>query len=126
MKRNFRFAAVHIALVAMLLRALTPAGWMPSAEASGAPITICTMNGPAQLVVGLDGQPINKQNQDDARHHDLCPFATAPHMAQPAATISLTLPSSILTTTERSAHRSIVVQTTHHAPQSPRAPPRSA
>jgi hypothetical protein len=126
MKRNFSLVAVHIALAAMLLRALTPAGWMPSAEAAGSPITICTMSGPVQLVVGPDGQPIKKQNQDDARHRDLCPFATAPHMAQPAATTGLALPSAILTATERAAHRRIMVQATRHAPQSPRAPPSFA
>jgi hypothetical protein len=126
MKRNFRIAAVHIALAAMLLRALTPAGWMPSAEASGSPITICTMNGPVQLLLGPDGQPIKKQNQDDARHRDLCPFATAPHMTQPAATRALDLPSAISTTAQRAAHLGIVAQATRHAPQSPRAPPRSA
>ena len=95
MNHCFRTAAIHIALAAMLLRALMPAGWMPNADAAaGTPIAICTMNGPMRIDFGAE--PIKKNNnQDDSRHHQACPFAVAPHMAQPATTAALLLPSSI-------------------------------
>ena len=123
MNRCFHTAAIHIALAAMLLRALMPAGWMPNANAAaGTPITICTMNGPMQIDFGAE--PIKKNhNQDDSRHHEACPFAVAPHMAQPAAIAALSLPSSISLTVQFSPSRSIVLRGPPYAPQSPRAPP---
>jgi hypothetical protein len=126
MNRRFRTTAVHIALAAMLLRALMPAGWMPSAAASaGTPITICTMHGAVQMALGADGQPLKKShNQDNSRHHEMCPFAAAPFMAQPAAIGELALLSPISMPAGSSAHRGIAVHTARYVPQSPRAPPR--
>jgi len=128
MNRSFRLATVHIALAAMMLRALMPAGWMPNSEASaGVPITICTMDGQVHLTLGPDGQPFKKQqNQDDTRHHDLCPFAAAPQMAQPATSASLALPSPISMVAQRIAHRQAAAQNARYASQSPRAPPNTA
>ena len=119
MKRIIRSAAVHVAIAAMLLRALLPAGWMPSAEA-GTPITICTMNGPMQIVLGHDGQPL-KQKPGDTRHHAACPFAAAPHMAlaTPVALFAPPQPAS----TGTSAHSKTADRIALYAPQAPRAPP---
>jgi hypothetical protein len=48
MRTVCKSAAVHFALVAMLLRALLPAGWMPAAiaNADASPFVICTVDGP--------------------------------------------------------------------------------
>ena len=40
-----RSFAVTLALSAMLLRALLPAGWMPDLAGTGAPLVICTVDG---------------------------------------------------------------------------------
>ncbi len=127
MKRSFRLAAVHIALAAMLLRAWMPTGWMPSADAAtGSPIAICTMNGSVQLDLSSDGKPIkHKQSSDDSRHRDLCPFATAPHMAL-AVAMDFAPPSPVSKTAQRAVHRDCAAQSARYAPQSPRAPPHFA
>ncbi len=126
MNHSFRTAAVHIALAAMLLRALMPAGWMPNADAAaGTPITICTMNGAVQIDLVAD--PLKKNHhQDNSRHHETCPFAAAPHMAQPAAITAFTLPSPIAMSEQFSAHRGVAGYALLYAPQIPRAPPRLA
>lgn len=126
MKRCLRLFAVQFALAAMLLRALVPAGWMPNADAAaGTPITICTMNGPVQIDSGTDGQPLKKnQDRNDLRHHEACPFAAAPAMAQPTPATALMLPSPISQSVQLSAYRDLAVQAVGYTPQSPRAPPR--
>jgi hypothetical protein len=60
--QGFRRAAVHLALVALLLRAFLPAGWMPGA-AGDAPLVMCSVGtaheagdkSPAKPDNGADG-----------------------------------------------------------------------
>jgi hypothetical protein len=70
-----RSAAISLALAAMLLRALLPDGWMPSATAS--PFTICSVD-----VGHHDG----KAPADQERSHTPCAFAAAAPLAPPAMT----------------------------------------
>ena len=114
-----RRAAVHLALAAMLLRAVMPAGWMPSA-AAGLPLTICTMNGPVQMVLGPDGSPIKQKP-----HHDICPFAAAPPLAELAAAVPVTAPSLLPVNAEMAQPDGLVLAA-RHAPHSARAPPAIA
>lgn len=126
MIRNLRFAAIHLALAAMVLRALLPAGWMPGAS-SGAPLVVCTMNGPEQIVLGADGKPLKHQpSQDDARHHEMCPFAVAAPLATPSIAAEPALPRYAVLGTRDIARAYIVSGAAQHAPQSPRAPPAFA
>ena len=121
MSRTLKHAGVQIALVAMLLRALLPAGWMP-ADNSGAPFTICTVNGPVHLAQAPDGRT-GKGSQDDGRQNDICPFAASVHLATPT-TLVVVAPSTKLAsfTFVQSPMRAVQVAA-RYALQSPRAPP---
>lgn len=126
MIRRFRFAAIHLALAAMVLRALLPAGWMPGASA-GTPLVVCTMNGPEQIILGADGKPLKHQpSQDDARHHEMCPFAAAAQLASPSMPAEPALPGYAVLGAQDIARNYIAAGAQRHAPQSPRAPPASA
>jgi hypothetical protein len=72
-------AAVHLALVAMLLRALLPAGWMPAAisSADASPFVICTIDGPVHAPAK------HAPTRDHASTP--CIFAAAAHLSSPVA-----------------------------------------
>jgi hypothetical protein len=126
MTRNLRFAAIHLALAAMVLRALLPAGWMPGASA-GTPLVVCTMNGIERIVLGADGKPLKHQpSQDDARHHEMCPFAAASHLASPSTPAVPALPGYAFLGSRDIPSTYVVAGAQRHAPQSPRAPPAFA
>lgn len=118
--RELRLAAMHLALAAMLLRALMPAGWMPNAEAAaGSPLVICTMNGPMPLA------PEPQKHKADASG-DICPFAAAAQLADTGKPPVLALPQSAPAFAEAQAYRAFAVFAAERRPQSPRAPPRFA
>ncbi|MGA7674610.1 MAG: DUF2946 family protein [Rhizomicrobium sp.] len=125
MVHTLRQTAVHLALAAMLFRALMPAGWMPdTAGHSGSPIVICTLNGPLHLTLGEDGKPLK---QEPAKHQrEACPFAAMPHLAQAAGIASLALPSPVALPAQRNAYLAVAAEASRHSPQSPRAPPSFA
>jgi hypothetical protein len=85
MNRNWRFAALHLALAAMVLRALLPAGWMPGSTA-GAPLVVCSVH-------GAEHNPSRPREPSD-REHTLCPFAAAVQIAVDATAIALPMPQS--------------------------------
>ena len=70
-----RSAAVALALIAMLLRALLPDGWMPSGQS--APFTICSV-APANHAGDKPSQP------GQEHRHAPCAFAAAAPLAPPA------------------------------------------
>ena len=84
--KHIRLAGLHVALVAMLLRALMPAGWMPAppshkADANWVPFVICTGNG----LVRLNHAPGSDHSDDQNTHHVApCPYAAAAHLSTPA------------------------------------------
>ena len=117
MTNALRSLAVTLALGAMLLRALLPAGWMPAPD--GSSLVICTNDGPLRLSPAHI--PLHKGQQD---HNSVCPFAAAAHLAAPGAAQAIQLPLAIAT-----GDRVFVV---HGAPavrpsatQAPRGPPLS-
>src|SRR5579862_2719633 len=98
----FRRTAVVLALAAMMLRGLMPAGWMPNpAGASESLFVICDMDqdmpqaGMAGMdmshmdmsamdmskmdMSGMDHAPSGKHAMDS--HQQACPFGAAPHVA---------------------------------------------
>jgi hypothetical protein len=125
MTRRIRLAGVHIALAAMLLRALLPAGWMPnSAPSAGAPFVICAMDGAAHLASGSDGQPLKHQpDQNNDRSHEMCPFAAAPHLATPSKLSVLPRPSLAPSTVPNTLYGDRTEDVGRDTPQSPRGPP---
>ena len=118
-----RLAAIHLAIAAMLLRALLPAGWMPDPTGTAA-FTICTMDGTGHH---SEQDPAGKPAPEDGRHvHDECPFAAAPHVAAPVVAAHLPAPS---TNSHRVDFPDFAVAfgpIADYGPHSPRAPPHFA
>ncbi len=117
MVRTLRLAGLQIALAAMVLRALLPAGWMPG-HVPGAALTICTAEG--RIIVhapALPGHPAAPSDRD----HPLCPFASAVHFAVAADAIVLPAPSLFGRT--RAPARGMARHATLLTPYSPRGPP---
>jgi len=107
----FRFAR-HLAIIALTLRALLPAGWMPAAHG----LTICSMDAGTH-------QPAQDNGKDGHSSHEECPFAAAPHLASVPDMPRLILPAfhAFAAATDRGYAAAVA---SHFTPQSPRAPPR--
>jgi hypothetical protein len=120
MTRSVRKAGLHLAIVALLLRALSPAGWMPNpAGTADTPFVICTLDGP---VLAVDGKG-QKQTPDDPRAHESCPFAAAAQLAPATAVATLARPVLHVEFARlRSAFHAEPLFPAH-SPQSPRGPP---
>lgn len=78
----WRYAAI-VALVALLVRALVPVGWMPAgASTQGAEIVICTLSGMKHIAVDdqTSGDP-QKHSESQAP----CAFAAMASLAPPVS-----------------------------------------
>jgi hypothetical protein len=106
----------HLALAALILRALLPAGWMPDAQ-SGLVICAATLG-----VIHHDGAP---GHSDGKMTQEECPFAAAPHLASAPEGPHLALPAfhAFVAASDRASAAIIAARFT---PQSPRAPPQDA
>ena len=125
MTRIFRQAALHLALAAMMLRALLPVGWMPNPAGLGqSSFVICTADGWGWRT---DHREHGQSTPNDGRHsHEECPFAAAPHFAPPAAFAQVGLPS-VFWWYSNSVNFSVVAPYCSACqPRSPRAPPHFA
>jgi len=111
MKGFFR-AACHLAIIALLLRAMLPAGWMPDAQAG---LTICSVT--TLGVIHHDGPT------DGKVQHEECAFAAAAHLASTPSAPHLILPAFHGFIAQTDSHYAAEVSA-HFTPQSPRAPPR--
>jgi hypothetical protein len=109
MQGIFRIAR-HLALIALIARALLPAGWMPDPTGS---LTICSVHEIA---------PHSDKQSDQNAHHNICPFAAVPHLASTpdVAVLFAPLAHDIAATTDRAYAASVLARFT---PGSPRAPP---
>lgn len=117
MFRNLRLAGLHVALAAIVLRALLPAGWMPDASHGGT-FVICTAEG--GIVHHAPARPGNPLDKGD-RDHQICPFAAGAHAAVAANTIAIFVPFGIVRFVP-SARRIARVESAF-APYSSRGPP---
>lgn len=128
MNPTVRSIAMQIALVAMLLHALLPTGWMPNVGGAGnAPFVICTIHGALrQSPDATDRTFKHKPAQDDGRQHDICPFAAASHFATPVSFALAVGPASVVAVGVPPQGRQIVDGLKSYRPQSPRAPPHYA
>jgi len=113
MQGLFHFAR-HVAFIALVARALLPAGWMPDAHG----LTICSVDAPSH-------QSDNGKAPAKDAHHDICPFAAAPHLASTPDAPQLILPAfhAFAAFTDRATAATIAAR---FSPQSPRAPPLNA
>jgi len=104
----------HLALAALILRALLPAGWMPDAQSG---LTICSVY--TLGTIHHDGAP---GHSDGKTSQEECPFAAAPHFAATPDTPKLALPAfhAFVAETDR-AYAAMV--SARFTPGAPRAPP---
>jgi hypothetical protein len=114
--------ALQLALVAMVMRALLPAGWMPAAisSANASPFVICTIDGPLH-------QAPSKQtpNSDHDRAHAPCVFAAAAPLAPPLADAVALAPSHIAAPIHFASLQDVVTANAIFRPNAARAPPAS-
>jgi len=112
MQAIFRFAR-HVAFIALVARALLPAGWMPAAQG----MTICS--------VETSSQKDRKAPAEKTSHHDICPFAAAPHLASVPELPQLALPAfhSFAAAADKSYAATLAAR---FSPAAPRAPPLNA
>lgn len=75
MRHSIRSGFVAIAVLAVALHGLVPAGWMPSGSVNGPLIVLCTGHGPLQLTLGADGKLHKHSPAHRRQDHQLCPFA---------------------------------------------------
>ena len=122
----FLSAIRHLALVALLVRAMLPAGWMPDAHAG---LTICSVPVSASASLGAihydDGLGHSHRDGDADGHHQDCAFAHAAHLATPPHPSAFALPvaHAFLAAVDRSRADAISAR---FSPGSPRAPPLNA
>ena len=111
-------AAVQVALLAMLLRAVLPAGWMPAAitSADASPFVICTMDGP------LHSEPA-KPSHDHDRATSPCVFASAAPLSSPDITIAAPAPMGLASQIAFAPPRETIIAAPHFRPNAARAPP---
>lgn len=140
---GFRRAAVCLALAAMMLRALMPAGWMPNpAGASESFFVICDMDQTDMSKMDMSKMDMSHMSAMDMAHMDMsgmdhgssgkhsgdghqqpCPFAAAPHVATPSSVAALQLPSQLAKFSPQLAAEQAAIKAATYKPQSPRAPP---
>jgi len=135
---GFRRAAVCLALAAMMLRALMPAGWMPNpAGASESLFVICDMDQMDMSKMDMshmsaaDMADMDMSGMDhgsSGKHsgaQQTCPFAAAPHVATPSNVAALQLPSQLAKFSPLLAAEQAAIKAATYKPQSPRGPPIS-
>lgn len=100
-------------MIAMILRALLPAGWMPNPDglANGIPWVICTGQGPMTTgpmttgpmmadmsAAAMEMPGHHRKMPDKGQSHDqnVCPFAAAAHLALAPAAQATALPDIAL------------------------------
>ena len=120
--QGFRRTAVHFALVAMLLRALLPVGWMPNLAGGGDTFLVaCSADG---LLQNTDQHHQDRQAPGNGQQsHDECPFAAAPHIASPTTAAQVALPTYFGHFSNSPRAAAAVFDVSAYQPQSPRAPP---
>jgi hypothetical protein len=120
MNRSQRHILATFSLLAILLRALLPTGWMPGTAADGsASFVICTTQGMMQG----DRPGDAPATSDDGRQHDICPFAAAPHWSAPDTEAEIKAPSHIGVFAPARIASLRAPESAAYLPQSPRAPP---
>ena len=121
MNKSLRNFAVQLALAAMLLRALAPAGWMP-ATTPGISLVVCTAQGLQTIHLGSQ----EPANHAPMRAHDVCPFAAAANLAPPQLADSIVSPTLIASVIAIHDRRADPASAAQFQPHSPRAPPTIA
>ncbi|MBV9571879.1 MAG: hypothetical protein JO056_11620 [Alphaproteobacteria bacterium] len=126
MSRYLRLAAVHVALFAMMAHALVPSGWMPNGNIGSGGAAIIPCDGIHHHGMDMGGPAKPKPKQDNSHRHDVCPFAAAPHLGQPASLPGLIPRTLALAGVQLFTNLPRVTVNARVSPQSARAPPQLA
>jgi len=122
--QGLRRAAIHIALIALILRGFLPTGWMPNPQGTGeTAFVICTMDGPVATTDGnaLPGKaPIGK---DDPRAHETCPFAAGAQLAPPVDFVAPAAPELSSSASPRQLAFGLAARRSPFLKPASRAPP---
>ncbi len=116
-----RLSVALVVLAAIMLRGLTPAGWMPNlAGATGGQFVVCTATGPQLAQPSPQGQPAAPQ---PVKHGEVCAFAG--HHAAPGPAPAVAAGPVILVSfaTPRPVRRAPPATAASHREQAQRAPP---
>ena len=103
----------HLAIAALLLRAMLPAGWMPDAQG----LVMCSVS--LSPVIHHDG---GQKHDDQQTAHQDCAFAAAAQLAAAPPAPHLALPASRAFAARSDDARAAVIAA-RFSPGSPRAPP---
>jgi len=146
MRGVLKRAAVHIALAAMVLRALVPTGWMPSTTfAGGSPLMLCDGMAPS-LPAGRDmaampdmpgmdamapmpGMAHDTPAPDHPQSHEHgtpCVFAAAAPLASPIVALPVPVPAPLDVAAAVTPAWESDLSRAAHRPNAARAPPVSA
>jgi hypothetical protein len=118
-----RKAATALALAAMVLRALLPAGWMPATTgAHGATLVICTMTGPKRMTLP-DAPSKNQQQQPPDHASGPCPFGVAAVAFAPPLPPAIPVPCAPAQYAAQTVLSMDVPSQERRIANSPRAPP---
>jgi hypothetical protein len=119
---GFRRAAVHLALIALLVRGFLPVGWMPAAHGA-VPLVMCSITQIADTITdGHTGDGDAVPGKDDPRAHENCAFSGGAGITPPDNMIFFT---PVLQDGDLEDYGTVPVRPhqRQHAPQAPRAPP---
>lgn len=133
MRNKIHRSAIMLALTAMVLRALLPAGWMPNPSGiAGSPFIICRMDMsvPPQtdrsLPVPMDIHDGHSGRHDQQQNNETCPFAAAQHLAPASSYAPILQPEPAYEASSPLNLGHAGAGAAHYSPQSPRAPPSFA
>lgn len=115
---------VRLTLIALLVGAALPVGWMPNADGlqSGVPFVMCTGHGPVTAIMDHSGKPAVPADSPSS----MCVFAAAIAQAAPVAAPTLVVPQTSLAAPERRQKARALVRLARYRPQAARAPPLAA
>ena len=109
----------HLAIIALLVRAMLPAGWMPDAHA----LVICSTS--LSTVIHYDGGSKPSDNDKHQAAHQDCAFAAAGTLATAPEAPHLALPAFHAFVARSDDARAALIAS-RFSPGSPRAPPLNA
>lgn len=106
----------HLAIVALFLRAMVPAGWMPDAQGQ---MVICS------ATLGVIHHDTAPGHHDQHSQNEECPFAASSVMAAAPDAPHIALPATHAFIARIDRARAAIIAA-RFSPASPRAPPRFA
>ncbi|MBV8978890.1 MAG: hypothetical protein JO261_05485 [Alphaproteobacteria bacterium] len=113
-------AALSVALLALLLRAAVPEGWMP-AKAASAPLMPCPGIMTMPMTPSHHGAPLRKQDG----HTTICIFAATAHFGSVPVPAPLAAPAGAVERIAPLPSAVVFVSKSLYRPNTARAPPLS-